>query len=226
MRPADRRALVVVILAFSAFGSAFAGWDRLPIDVSIPASVEWDTGDRILVAAVRGTQHDRIDVGTEVTRWIRRELSRGTALSVLDVVPAPAIPEQRPEMLAVNDLFWKRLGEDFEADLIVAGICDFSTEDRSGFVTRDRIDAITGQMVRETVYADRTAYKLRLEIFVLKGDNGALLHTDIWTLERIAEGPLREDLHVLLAALGELLPDLRGVFVPTTLKEPRYVWID
>jgi hypothetical protein len=213
------------VLLLIATCPAAADWERLPIEVTFPAVVESEAGDRLLVALARGNEHPRIDVGREVTRWIRRELARATALNVLDV-PPPPIPEQRPAKLAVNDVFWKRLGEDFEADLIVAGVCDFITEDRSGFVTRDRIDPMTGQMIRDTGFAERTGYRVRLEIFVLKGDNGALLHSDVWERERIVEGPMREDLNAFLFALEDLVPELRGLFLPTRLQEPRYIWVE
>jgi hypothetical protein len=212
-------------VGLAGVSTAAAGWERTPIEVAFPAIVEAEAGDRLLVTLARGTEHPRIDVGREVSRWIRRELARATALKVLDV-PPPPIPEQRAAKLAVNDRFWKRLGEDFEADLIIGAICSFVTEDRSGFVTRDRIDPLSGQMIRDTVFADRTGYKLRLEIFVLKGDNGALLHNDVWEREQILEGPMREDLNVLLQALEEMDPELRGLFLPTHMQEPRYIWVE
>ena len=220
-----RRGWLWALLALISALPATAGWERLPIEVTFPAVVESEAGDRVLVALARGNEHPRIDVGREVTRWIRRELSRATALNVLDV-PPPPIPEQRPATLAVNDVFWKRLGEDFEAELIVAGVCEFVTEDRSGVVTRGRIDPMTGQMIRDTGFAERTGYTVRLEIFVLKGDNGALLHNDVWQRERIVEGPMREDLNAFLFALEDLVPELRGLFLPTRLQEPRYIWVE
>jgi hypothetical protein len=220
------RSVVIGLAAVLAGGaSAVADWERIPIEVAFPALVETESGDRVLVTLARGTDHPRIDVGREVTRWVRREISRSTALKVLNVEPPP-IPEQRAAKLAVNDLFWKRLGEDFDADLIIGAICSYTTEDRSGFVTRDRIDPLSGQMIRETVFADRTGYNLQLEIFVLKGDNGALLHNDVWERQQILEGPMREDLNVLLMALEELKPELMGLFLPTRMQEPRYIWVE
>lgn len=224
-RPVSRLGLAGLLLLVLATVPSPADWKRLPIEVKFPPVVESESGDRLLVALARGNEHPRIDVGKEVTRWIRRELSRATALDVLDV-PAPPIPEQRPAKLAVNDVFWNRLGEDFDADLIVAAVASFVAEDRSGFVTRDRIDPMTGQMIRDTEFAERTGFQIRLEIFVLKGDNGALLHSDVWERERIMEGPMREDLNALLSTLEELLPELRGLFLPTSLQEPRYVWVE
>ena len=221
------RRIPALLLLLLTTGSSFvlAGWTRVPVKVTLPPKVETRAGERVLVTLVRANEHELFNVGHEITRWLRRELGRNTGLEIIDV-PPPQIPEQRAEKLAVNDVFWKRMGEDFEADLIVAAIAEYTAEDRSGFVSEDYTSEITGQTVRRTVYRDRTAYKLRLHIFFLKGDNGALLHGDVWQEERTLEGQEREDLHVLFQILDVLKPDLMGVIQPTAIAEPRFIWAD
>lgn len=225
MKSLRRISALFVLVVLTGGSATLAGWTRVPVQVTIPPKIETAAGERILVTLVRADEHELFNVGHEVTRWLRRELGRNTGLEIIDV-PPPQIPEQRPEKLAVNDVFWKRLGEDFEADLVVAGIADYTAEDRSGFITEDYTSEITGQTVRRSVYRDRTAYKLRLQIFFLKGDNGALLHSDVWQEERILEGQEREDLHVLFQILDVLKPDLMGVIQPTAIAEPRFIWVD
>ncbi len=224
-RPILRSGLVLVALTLGAMGAIRAGWQRVPVEVVVPPKIETTAGERVLVTLTRADEHPLFNIGQEVTRWLRREISRSTALEVLDV-PPPQIPEQRPEVLAVNDVFWKRLGEDFEADLIVAAIADYRIEDRSGFVTEDYVSDLTGQTVRRTVFRDRTGYLLRLQVFFLQGDNGALLHMDTWEEERVLEGEDREDLHVLFRLLEMFSTDLQGVLVSTTVAEPRFIWVE
>jgi hypothetical protein len=146
---------------------------------------------------------------------------------VLDV-PPPPIPEQRPEKLAVNDVFWRRMGEDFHADVIVAGVAEYRIEDRSGYVTRDVESPITGQTVRQTVFAERKGFHLKIEIFFLKGDNGALLLTDTWTEDRTLDSGTGqgEDLQELYDMLDQMRPRLRGALLPTKLQQPRFIWVD
>jgi hypothetical protein len=48
----------------------------------------------------------------------------------------------------------------------------------------------------------------------------------VWERERIVEGPMREDLNAFLFALEDLVPELRGLFLPTRLQEPRYIWVE
>lgn len=220
-----RRSLGAVLLAVAACGwLAHAGWKEVPVDVVIPAKIKTAARERVLVALFRANPHDRLDVGMELSRWARREISRQSPLAVIDVAPPP-MPEQRAEALAVNDAFWRRLGEDFEAELIVAGIGEYRIEDRSGFVHEDIESPITGQTIRRTRYAERRGYRLRLQVFFLKGDNGALLHTDTWTEDRTVEGS-GEDLDQLYDLLGTMEANLRAALLPTTTQEPRYIWVE
>lgn len=224
-----RRTLVTLtaLLATSAAPCTMAGdWKQVAITVPVPARLQTSPDDRVLVALFRSNDRDRFYPGLEISRWARRELALGTPLTVIDI-PPPPIPEQRPEVLAVNDAFWRQLGEDFDADLIIAGVARFEKQDRSGFVTRDQRDPVTGQTVRRTVYAEQWGYELTLEVFFLKGENGALLHEDRYTAERVllSEQP-QEDLQMLFFLLETMTDDLRAVLVPTTRSEPRYIWTE
>ncbi|RMG48347.1 MAG: hypothetical protein D6718_02000 [Acidobacteria bacterium] len=220
------RALLGVAAIVAGGSPALGGWEEVPIDVPLPPVLETEAGERVLVARFNGPGHPTIDVGLEVARWVKRRLARRTSLDVLDV-PPPPIPEQRPEQLAANDLFWKRLGGDFSADLIVAGVARYEVEDRSGFVNEDVTSPLTGQTVRRTRYREMTGYRLRLDIFFFKGDNGALLHHDVWQEEAVlGEEDIPEDLDALFRLLDAMGDDLDGVFLPGRVQEPRYIWVE
>lgn len=204
---------------------AMAGWQEVAIGVSRPAKLETRAGERVLVAKVRASEHERLDIGMEITRWLRRELARGTALSVLDV-PPPELPEQRPEVMAVNDPFFRRLGSVFGADMIVAAVAELKITDRSGFVTRDVESPVTGQMIRTSQFVEQKGYLLSVEAFFLKGDNGALLHHDVWREERVVEERGAEDLQTLYELLEAMKDDLLAVVMPQKTQQPRFIWVE
>lgn len=219
------RIRLTLAVALGIAGSAQAGWKEVPIEVVVPPRIETRAEDRVLVAKVRAGDHERLDIGAELTRWLRRELARGTPLAVLDV-PPPDLPEQRPEVLAVNDTFFRRLGAQHRADLIVAAIAELKIEDRSGFVTRDVESPITGQMVRSSEFVERKGYRLKIDVFFLKGDNGALLLKDTWQEDRIVESQGAEDLQALFELMELIKDDLLAVLRPVKLREPRYIWVE
>ncbi len=225
-RRGTRAATLVLALALATPAlPALAGWKQIPVDVAVPARIETEPGQRTLVALFRGSGHERLDVGLEITQWMRREIARQTALAVLETDPPP-IPEQRPEALVMNDPFWRRLGEDFKADLIVAGIAEYLVDDRSGFVTEDVISPVTGQTVRRSRFAERRGFALRVRVFFFKGDNGALLHSDVWNESRILEGGAAEDLQQLYELLDAMRVHLRATVLPTKVQQPRFIWVE
>ncbi|MDH3284970.1 MAG: hypothetical protein OEQ13_09530, partial [Acidobacteriota bacterium] len=204
---------------------AHAGWREVSVSINLPPKIDTEPEQPVLVARMRANGHEFLDVGLEVSRWVRREIGRETSLTALDVRPPP-IPEQRPQQLAANDRFWRRLGEDFDADLIVGGIVSYASEDRSGFVNEDVISPVTRQTVRRTRFQNMRGYRLQLEVFFFKGDNGALLHHDIWKKELLASSDQTPDeLTVLYELLESMKDDLLAVLLPTKLRQPRYIWV-
>lgn len=218
------RAAVALLVAWTALQPAGAGWKQVSVDIAIAPLIATEPGEKILVAMFRSPSRGDLDVGLEVSRWVRREIGRQTALQVLDV-PPPEIPEQRADRLATNDAFWRQLGRDFGADIVVAGIAEYRVDDRSGFVSEDVESPMTGQTVRRTRYAERRGYLLKLDIFFFKGDNGALIHREAWSEERVVEGTA-EELQQLFDLLEMMRVHVQRTLLPGKMQEPRYIWVD
>ena len=216
----------LLVLSLLASPVLAGEWEEVLIEIPLPARIEVQPGERVLVALFRTNDHPLFAPGLEIARWMRSALGRETTLSIIDV-PPPPIPEQRPERLAVNDAFWRQMAEDYDADLIIAGVARYAIEDRSGFETRDFRDPGTGQTVRRSVYLEQSSYALEMQVFFLKGANGALLHDDIWAAERLTnQDGLQEDLQMLFDVLEEFRDDLSAVVAPSSRSEPRMIWTE
>src|SRR5439155_20232151 len=109
--------LLAAILAPSGFG---ASGFRVNVELPVPARIQTGAVKSILVARFLAPDHATVDVGREFVRYARRELAKGTHFQILDVEP-PALPEQSVEDLLKNYVFWKHLGEEYGADLIISG---------------------------------------------------------------------------------------------------------
>lgn len=218
-------AWIGILLALGLSQPAYAGWKEVPVEITVPPRVSSEPGQKVLVALFRTQSPEGVDAGLELSRWLRRALSKTTPLVVLGV-PPPPIPEQRSDKLVLNDPFWRRLGQDFGADLIVAGIADFRSEDRSGYVSEDSVSPVTGQTIRRQRFAEMRAFSVRIEFFVFKGDNGALLFSDVWAQERVLEGGKPDDLSSFFELLENLDPNFRATFLPTQIKQPRNIWVE
>jgi len=218
-----RLALAGALLATASL--ALAGWQVVQVELPVPPRLDTTGMSTVLVASFVTNEHETIDLNHEVTRFVQRELGRGTRLEVIDV-PPPAIPEQPLDELLANDVFWKKLGRDFGADLIVSGRLLYEVHDRSGFVQEDVVNPTTQQKVRTTRYAEREEYLLELNLFFFKGDNGAFLYEDTFKDNALLEGGQADPFQVLFDLLDGIRREILGILTRQTRVEPRYVWTD
>jgi len=219
------RSILPAAVALLMVSGALAGWQVVEVSLPVPARLDTTGMQTVLVASFVTNDHPVIDLNREVTRFLRRELERGTPLQVLQV-PPPAIPEQPLDQLLANDVFWKKLGDDFGADLVVSGRLLYESRDRSGFVQEDVINPTTQQKVRRTRYAEREEYLLELNLFFFKGDNGAFLYEDTFKDNALLEGTSNDALQILFDLLDGLRREILGILTRQTRLEPRYVWTD
>lgn len=155
---------------------------RVGIRLPLPPRLDLSGVETLLVASFLGNAGELFDTDKEMVRFMRSEFRKGSRLDVLDVTPAPAIPEQRLEDLIANSEFWKYLGSEHGADLIVSGAISFNRRDASGFKDVDTVSNVTGQKVRQTRFVEQEQFSYRLELLFFDGETGELRFRD--TLSR------------------------------------------
>jgi len=220
-RPLAAAGLAVV----AGMSSPRAGAVKVTVSLPMPQKIQTANIHKILVARFVATDHPSVDTDREMVAFLKRELARGTSMQVLDVDP-PNLPEQTPEELMRNATFWKHIAEENGADLVVSGRVSFGTHDRSGFVQEDTVSPVTGQKVRETVYAEREDFELRVNLWFFKGANGALLYEDSFKQSQIYEGKSNDPLQAFFDLMDRLKPDILGVLVPQKRQDPRTIFTD
>jgi len=213
----------VLSFALAAPPGLAGGVVEVGVELPVPARINTRFVKTILVAQFLAPEHASVDVGKEFVRFVRRELHKGTQFEILDVEP-PALPEQPIEDLLKNDVFWRHLGEEYGADLIVSGRAVFTTADRSAFVTEDIISPVTGQKIRRTRFAEREEYALEANLWFFKGANGAFLYEDTFHDRQVYEGKSNDALQIFYNLAERLTPDLVGVVAPQKRTEVRYLF--
>ena len=148
----------------------------------------------------------------------RPKLRQKARLDVLEVEP-PSLPEQPFQELLANTGFWRRLAQQFEADLVIAARTSFRVADRSGYVQVDEISPVTGQRVRRTRFVEREAFSLDLRLFFLAGGTGELLYEDHFNAEETRNGMGYDRLAALLDLYDQMADDIMGIVSP----QPRQV---
>jgi len=147
---------------------------RLPV----PARLDLSGVRNVLVASFQTPDNYLLDTNREFVRFLRREFSKSTDLEILPIIPPPAIPEQTLDALLANAEFWRRLGRDYDTDLIVSGVLRYDREDASTFKPVDHISPQTSQRVRRSQFVEQEQFNFDLDIFFVDGDTGKVLYQD------------------------------------------------
>jgi hypothetical protein len=157
-------------------------------------------------------------------RLLRGEFRKRTRLSVIDAVPPPAIPEQRPDDLVANAEFWKHLGQEYDADLIVSGVVQFTRRDVSGFRDVDIVDPMTGQKVRRTQFVEEEEFTYAVDVFFLDGSTGALLHRDRVRRGVTFRGLMNDPIHAFYEIGESIADEVMSAVVARTRSETRTIF--
>jgi tetratricopeptide (TPR) repeat protein len=159
-----------------ASGSSKGG-KPIEVRIAVPVSAPLEVGDRqsALVASFLANESAFLDINRELVRLLRGEIRKRTRLEVIDAVPPPAVPEQRLDDLALNAEFWRHLGREYSADLIVSGAVAYTRREVSGFRDVDLVDPTTGQKVRQTRFVEEEEFSYVVDVLYLDGKTGELL---------------------------------------------------
>lgn len=197
------------------------GSTKVTIHLPIPQKIDLEGIQKVLVTDFFVEREDpTLDLGAELTEFLRRELRKHTSLQILDLDP-PHLPEQAPEELLKNEAFWKELARTHGADLIISGGVEFNVLDRSGFVQETGISPTTGQRVRTTRFREREAYRLALDLFFIRGLTGGTLYENQFTEELLLDGKTSDHLGVLFNMMDRIRPEVLSVVAPAKRTEER-----
>jgi len=204
-------------------GPASAGVVDVQIQLPVLQKIDVTGMRRILVGGFRSNDDPTVDIDVEYADYLRDMLRKKSTFEIIDTEPPP-LPEQELAAIVRNSSYWKRLGERFSADLIIAGVLTFDRTDKSGFMQEDIISPVTGQRYRRTRYAEREGFNLGSTLYFFKGETGELLYEQHLTEEAVYEGRGTDGLSVLHQLAARSAPEILGVLMPRQKIETRYLF--
>jgi len=197
---------------------------KVYVGVQVPPKLDVSGMSNILVASLLTDDNELQDINREVVRFLRGEFRRETTLEVLDVVPPPAVPEQRLEDLIANKEFWKHLGQQYGADLIVSGRIEFDRDDISGFRSVDVVSSVTGQKVRQTQFVEQEEFRYDMIVLFIDGATGELLYRDEVSRKITYQGMGNDSLTAFFAMSDAIVGDILAVVTSRVQVEQRLVF--
>ena len=151
---------------------------RVTVGLPVPARLKLTGDERLLVTSFLGGENNLMDTNRELVRFLRSEFRKDTELDILEINPPPAIPEQTVEDLLANLEFWRYIGRNYDADLIVSGVVEYDRRDASSFEDVDVISSRTGQKVRQSQFVEQEQFVYQIDLFFIDGKTGELLFRD------------------------------------------------
>jgi hypothetical protein len=200
------------------------GGIRVPVKLPLPARLDLSGEKSLLVAGFLSNETDLLDTGREIVRFLRAEFHKHTALKVRDVTPPPAVPEQTVEDLVANSEFWKHLGREYEADLVLSGVVRYGRRDASGFGDVDSVSPVTGQKVRQTQFIEQEQFTFEIEVFFFDGATGSLLFRDRFQRSAIYKGLANDPITAFYELSETIAGDVLAVVSARTREDVRVIF--
>ena len=222
---AARAGLGIAAVLILAAGASLAGVIEVMVKLPVPQKIDVTGMRRILVGGFRGNDDPSLEIDVEYSKYLREMLQRKSTFEIVKADPPP-LPEQELKDVVKNSSYWKRLGQRFSADLILAGAVGFDRHDKSGFVNEDVISPVTGQRIRRTRYAEREEFSLVVTLYFFHGGTGELLHEERLTEDAMYEGRANDGLAALHQLAERAAPEVLGVLMPRQKTETRYLFAE
>ena len=209
-------ARIAAASASDALAVATAGclsYYEITVETPIRAKLDVSSFNRVLVAGFLGGGSKSIEPNSETARLVRSQLRSKSEMRLIDadvinlvaevdkrreIIPgAPAanagsIKDERDlafyEVILKDDSYWKKVGDEYGAPLIITGSVLFTEISRSGIVPRVR--TFTDQMGRQQVeevreFAALRGFALTPKFVFIDGRTGAQLHTETYYEEAL-----------------------------------------
>ena len=231
------------------FGLGCSSVLEVPVETPLQSKLDVSAFRRILIAGfVTDLEDSDVDLSAETSRLLQNQLRSNTRLQVLEPDRPPLQDalekalekigeggsynkdEKEQYRLEADRLlqdpeFWRKMGEEYQQPLIVAGKLAFESQNRSGFQPEERVVRTgTGQpsLVRGNRYMERKGFTLSADFFFIDSKTGETLHKERFSEEVLySEDQRVSALSSYFELMDRLLPNFLGVITPQRIRGTR-----
>jgi len=222
---------------------------EVPVETPLQSKLDVTAFRRILIAGfVTDLEDSDVDLSAETSRLLQNQLRSNTRLLVLEPDRPPLQDalekalekigeggsynkdEKEQYRLEADRLlqdpeFWRKMGEEYQQPLIVAGKLNFESQNRSGFQPDERVvRRADGQptLVRGNRFMERKGFTLSADFFFIDSKTGELLHKERFSEEVLySEDQRVSPLSSYFELMDRLLPNFLGVITPQRIRGTR-----
>ncbi|MGB3976508.1 MAG: hypothetical protein WBM02_02135 [bacterium] len=187
-----RRACVLVTLVIF---SGCAGYKKVMVDYRQKALAE-NHESKILIIGPFYQKCENFQAVTDFIRYLQRELEKNSVFRSIEIQFdirnfQNDLKSAKDHIEKLKEIDWMKAYADFEADLLLAGVVQYDTKDRSGYDSEWQ-ETRYGLRTAKKVYRDRLLFDLELGLLLVDLKSGKILFENTYIDKDLAEGQADE----------------------------------
>jgi hypothetical protein len=174
----------------------------------------------------RDRRLQNVDLQAEFQRFLKKQIEKKTKLEVVELPGDAKLPSQNLSELGRATEFWRAVGAQTGAEIVVSGSLEFRVEDRSGYKTEEYVSPIDGRTYYRQVYVEQTGFLFDIVFLVFDGRSGEKILQDQFKDFRQTGGRRADELQGLFENLFSLENQILNLFVARDREAERYIFTD
>lgn len=223
--------LLVVVMAVAAVCGA--GSREVRIELHLKPELPLDGTEEVFVGPIlieprEGENVQSVDLtaAREFEIFLRKVLRRDARLQLVPQEDGLKPPTSNLAALLLDGDFWKTIGTETGADLVVAASIDVKVLDRAGYTTEEYVSPQDGKTYFRQVMVEETGFSYDILLVVVDASTGLVAHQEqITDFQPKNERKLQEYTD-MFTDLYTLQNRLTGIFVPRAVQVKRALYSD
>ena len=231
--PGRGRIAVSLLLAVLVAAPLAAGVSQVRLKLPLKPRLPLRGNEKIAIAPfivvsdaekARDRRLQNVDLQGEFTRFLKKQISKKTKLELIETPPDLKLPTQSLSELGRATEFWRAVGTQTGAEIVVSGSIEFRVEDRSGYKTEEYVSPINNQTYYRQVYVEQTGFLFDIVFLVFDGRSGERILQDEFKDFRQTGGRRADELAGLFENLFSLENQILNLFVAREREADRYIF--
>ncbi len=229
------RVFALVLVAVLAALPSFAGVTQVKLKLPLKPRLPLRGNEKIALAPfviateaekARDRRLQNVDLQAEFQRFLKKQIEKKTKLEVVELPGDRKLPTQNLSELGRASEFWRAIGAETGAEIVVSGSLEFRVEDRSGYKTEEYVSPIDGRTYYRQVYVEQTGFLFDIVFLVFDGRSGEKILQDQFKDFRQTGGRRADELQGLFENLFSLENQILNLFVARDREAERYIFTD
>jgi hypothetical protein len=228
-----RRTIEILVLLLAVASVCAAGSREIRIELLLKPELPIDGSEVVYVGPImiepregEGIQSVDMTAAREFEIFLRKILRRDARLQLIPKQTDLRPPSTHLAALLVNGDFWKAIGEETGADLVVTASIDVKVLDRAGYTTEEYVSPQDGKTYFRQVMVEETGFSYDILLVVVDAATGIAVHQEQITDFQPKNERKLEEYTDMFTDLYTLQNRLVGIFVPRAVQVKRTLYSD